>query len=201
MNGPDDARKWRDIAEHLVHGHGANSRSLVGHAPTLDQLHFVHADTHAALASVGGWPPDHHTHPAPITAGWVDQRSASYRPFPPSISAQDEPFFKQDGFFPLPFDTGLPHTGCYPTSEADLTDWAAAVSSSRSGTRAITAQRHVLITEHAAAAAARWRTTADSAGLVAPRLPTQSAFGQTVVSRRRSQPDQRPRATRGRGRR
>src|SRR5271165_5276992 len=118
MNDLNDAQDWRDVAQHLVEAHGADSGGLTGYAPTLEQLRFAHADTHIALASIGALPPDRHTHPVPVDAGWCDPRPESYRPFPPSPAARRDPLLRLHGFFPLPSDTGLPHTGCYPASEA-----------------------------------------------------------------------------------
>ena len=70
MNDLNDAQDWRDVAQHLVEAHGADSGGLTGYAPTLEQLRFAHADTHIALASIGALPPDRHTHPVPVDAGW-----------------------------------------------------------------------------------------------------------------------------------
>ena len=69
MNDLNDAQDWRDVAQHLVEAHGADSGGLTGYAPTLEQLRFAHADTHIALASIGALPPDRHTHPVPVDAG------------------------------------------------------------------------------------------------------------------------------------
>ena len=57
MNDLNDAQDWRDVAQHLVEAHGADSGGLTGYAPTLEQLRFAHADTHIALASIGSLPP------------------------------------------------------------------------------------------------------------------------------------------------
>jgi hypothetical protein len=171
MNDLNDAQDWRDVAQHLVEAHGADSGGLTGYAPTLEQLRFAHADTHIALASIGALPPDRHTHPVPVDAGWCDPRPESYRPFPPSPAARRDPLLRLHGFFPLPSDTGLPHTGCYPASEADLTDWAG-LSSSGTETADMAAYRRDWITEHAAAAVARWRARAD---FPAPCRPSQGA--------------------------
>lgn len=175
MNDLNDAQDWRDVAQHLVEAHGADSGGLTGYAPTLEQLRFAHADTHIALASIGALPPDRHTHPVPVDAGWCDPRPESYRPFPPSPAARRDPLLRLHGFFPLPSDTGLPHTGCYPASEADLTDWAG-LSSSGTETADMAAYRRDWITEHAAAAAvARWRARADFPGPVQTQ-PRSSAM-------------------------
>ena len=174
MNDLNDAQDWRDVAQHLVEAHGADSGGLTGYAPTLEQLRFAHADTHIALASIGALPPDRHTHPVPVDAGWCDPRPESYRPFPPSPAARRDPLLRLHGFFPLPSDTGLPHTGCYPASEADLTDWAG-LSSSGTETADMAAYRRDWITEHAAAAVARWRARADFPGPVQTQ-PRSSAM-------------------------
>ena len=105
MNDPDDAQGWRDMGQHLIEAHGGSSGGLAGYAPALDQLCFPHADIHVALASIGALPPDRHTHPAPVDAGWCDRRPESYRLFPPSASAQNDPLLGLHGFFPLPSDT------------------------------------------------------------------------------------------------
>jgi hypothetical protein len=108
------------MARHLVEAHGADLDGLSGYAPTLEQLHFAHADTHRALASIHELPPDRHTHPLPMNAGWWAERAQSFRPFQPSAAAREDPFG-----FPWPCQTGLPHTGTAPRTEADLADWAA----------------------------------------------------------------------------
>jgi hypothetical protein len=120
MNDRSDAEQWHEMASHLVQAHGAEPGGLIVYAPTLEQLRFAHADTHVALASIKALPPDRHSHPLPMDAGWYDPRESSYRPFPPSASARDEPFC-----FPRPHQTGLPHTYVFPRHEADLADWAA----------------------------------------------------------------------------
>jgi hypothetical protein len=145
MNAPDEAQQWREMAEHLVEAHGAHSGGLIGYAPTLEQLRFAHADTHVALASIDALPPDRHTHPLPMDAGWCDVRESSYRPFPPSASARDDPFLSG---WPMPYQTGPPQTYISPVTEADLADWAAVrpfADVSASGVK-----------NNAASAAARW---------------------------------------------
>jgi hypothetical protein len=160
MNDPGDAQGWRDMGQHLIEAHGGSSGGLAGYAPALDQLCFPHADTHVALASIGALPPDRHTYPVPVDAGWCDRRPESYRLFPPSASAQNDPLLGLHGFFPLPSDTGLPRTGCCPASQADLADWSG-LSSSGSEIAELAAYRRNRITGHAAAAVTRWRASAD----------------------------------------
>jgi hypothetical protein len=118
----DDARQWHEMTQHLVEAHGADSGAMIAYAPTLEQLKFAHADTHVALANIGALPPDRHTHPLPLDAGWYEERESSYRPFLPSASARDDPFAWG---FPMPYQTGLPQTDLCPLTEADLADWAA----------------------------------------------------------------------------
>ena len=118
-----------------------------------------------SATSIGALPPDRHTHPVPVDAGWCDRWPESYRPFPPSASARNDPLLRLRGFFPLPSGTGLPHTGCYPVSQADLADWSG-LSSSGSETAGSAAYRRDWIAGHAAAAVTRWRARADFPGPV-----------------------------------
>ena len=118
MNARSDAEQWHEMASHLVQAHGAQPGGLLVYAPTLEQLRFAHADTHVALASIKTLPPDLHTHPLPVDAGWFERRESSYRPFRPSASARDDPFC-----FPSPHQTGLPHTYVFPLHEGDLAQW------------------------------------------------------------------------------
>jgi hypothetical protein len=119
MNDRTDAEQWHEMARHLVQAHGARPGGLLVYAPTLEQLRFAHVDTHVALASIKTLPPDLHTHPLPMDAGWFERRESSYRPFRPSASARDDPFS-----FPCPHQTGLPHTFVFPLHEGDLDQWA-----------------------------------------------------------------------------
>ena len=162
MNALDDGRQWRDMADHLAEAHGAHADSLIGYAPTLEQLCFVHADTHVALASANVQPPDRHTHPLPINAGWVVARESSYRPFPPSASAQGDPFFID---FPLPHQTGLPQTCISGLTEADLAGWAAM--------RPLEHVSASAVVHHAACASARWLTRVSFPDPAQPRVPMQ----------------------------
>lgn len=104
MNDTDGALEWREMAEHLVQAHGADPDCLIGYAPTQEQLCFAHADTHIALAGEGAHPPDGHVHSLPIDTGWPFPQESSYRPFPPSRGAVDDPFG-----WPMPHQTGLHH--------------------------------------------------------------------------------------------
>src|SRR6185437_3462146 len=113
-------QEWHAMARHLVQAHGAHADSCISYAPTLEQLHFAHADTHLALASIDELPPDSHTHPLPMNAGWYDARKESYRPFQPSPAARDDPFLRG---FPGPGQTNLPHTYTEPGTRADLAFW------------------------------------------------------------------------------
>jgi hypothetical protein len=53
-----------------------------------------------------------------MIAGWWFERKQSFRPFPPSPEARDDPFP-----FPAPYQTGLPQTCAVPAAKADLADW------------------------------------------------------------------------------
>ena len=75
MSDQSDAEQWHEMARHLVQAHGAEPGGLMVYAPTLEQLRFAHADTHVALASINELPPDRHTHPLPMDAGWYDRGS------------------------------------------------------------------------------------------------------------------------------
>ncbi|MGH3405538.1 MAG: hypothetical protein ACRDRJ_24060 [Streptosporangiaceae bacterium] len=66
------ARQWQEMAGHLVQAHGGDPSALMSYALMLEQLHFAHAGTHVMLASIGAQPPDRHTHPLPMNAGWPD---------------------------------------------------------------------------------------------------------------------------------
>jgi len=149
MNDRSDAEHWHQMASHLVQAHGAQPGGLLVYAPTLEQLRFAHADTHVALASIKTLPPDLHTHPLPMDAGWFDRRESSYRPFRPSASARDDPFC-----FPSPHQTGLPHTYVFPLHEGDLAQWMAM--------RPFHDAPADLIKGRAARAAAAWRARAIS---------------------------------------
>jgi hypothetical protein len=120
QGGAGSARQWQEMAAHLVQAHGGDASALISYGPTLEQLHFAHADTHVTLASIGAAPPDNHTHGLPVNAGRPDARPSSCRPFQPSPQAQDDPFG-----FGFSYTTGLPQTGWYPTTDADLARWAA----------------------------------------------------------------------------
>jgi hypothetical protein len=153
QGGTSDAPQWHEMAQHLVQAHGADPDALTGYTPTLEQLRFAHADTHLALAMINAGPPDGHTHPLPMDAGWCDPRESSYRPFPPSAWEREDPLFSDS--FALHDHTGLPHTGAYPRSEADLADWAAG-RVNRLAAADDAATKSDLITEDAACASAVW---------------------------------------------
>ena len=171
------AEQWQQMARHLVRTHGADPDSLAGYAPTLEQLRFAHADTHVALASVNAQPPDGHAHPWPADAGWYEPRKSSYRPFPPSPGAHEDPFD-----FPLPYQTGLPHTYMFPRDEADLADWAAGRFTHPETTAAVPAQPSVI-----RAAAARVSAAAlariSFPGRVQTRQLSPSTSAQTSQAR------------------
>jgi hypothetical protein len=104
MNSPNDVRHWHETAGHLAHGHSGDPDRLISYAPTLEQLHFAHADTHLVLAVMGRRPPDGHVHPAAIETGWPTAYESSHRPFLPSASAVADP-----ATWPLPHPTGIRH--------------------------------------------------------------------------------------------
>ena len=143
-----DAEQWQEMAEHLVQAHGGNADGLIGSGYTLEQLHFAHADTHLALASINARPPDGHTHPLPMDPGRRTARESSYRPFPASPSI---PYSA-----PVTGQTGLPHLGWHPGSEAD---WLADLAAGRFGSPAAAnaaAGNSRLIKAAAARASAAW---------------------------------------------
>jgi hypothetical protein len=185
MNGLDDATQWHEEVGHLVQAHGADPDGLIGYAPTLEQLHFAHADTHVALASIGMLPPDRHTHPLPMNAGWPDARKTSYRPFRPAPQARDDPFF-----FPLPYQTGLPQTWRIPDTETGLADWAAGQPFTD-----LTVNSHSIasIKRTAAGAAAAWAARISFPSPVQTRPPAPPGRSNARQLRR-----QIPRQARGR---
>ena len=166
MNDRRDAEQWQEMASHLVQAHGAQPGGLLVYAPTLEQLHFAHADTHVALASIKTLPPDLHTHPLPMDAGWYDPRESSYRPFPPSTPPRAELFA-----FPYPHQTGLPHTYVFPRHEADLAQWTTVRPFHDAPADAIKVQ--------AARAAAAWLAGASSRSPRPAQPSIQPAAGAT----------------------
>jgi hypothetical protein len=169
MNAAGEAKQWNEVAAHLIQAHGARPGGLIGYAPTLEQLHFAHADTHLALASIGALPPDGHAHPLPINAGWHAVREGSYRPFQPSPQAREDAFD-----FPLPYQTGLPHTWTVPETAAALTRWAARQPFANLSANS----KEIVSIKHAAAvAAAAWAARTSFPGPVQTRPPTQPDRG------------------------
>lgn len=173
MTSADDAGEWHLAVSHLVQAHGADRNLIISRSLTLEQVAFIHLDSHTALEYASLHPPDRHTHPAPLPPGWHEPRPGSYRPFLPSPAAQDDLEFAEH--FLLPEHLGLPLTGEHPgvgaqaaDAEAELNDWASAVN------RRILARQQAhhgppgeenwlvsrkcrLIRRHAASASARWR--------------------------------------------
>jgi len=172
-----DAEQWQEMARHLVRAHGADPDGLTGYAPTLEQLRFAHADTHVALAGRNAPPPDGHNHTWPVDAGWHDPRGSSYRPFPPSPAARQDPFG-----WPLPYQDGLPHTYIFPDSEASLADWAAGRFTRPDAEAAVPAQPEV-IRAAAARASAAALTRTSFPGPVQTCSATPSASAGTVRTR------------------
>jgi hypothetical protein len=168
-----DHREWHEMARHLIQAHGGDADALVGYTPTLEQLRFVHTDTHAALTIIGARPPDRHTHQAPTDSGWYEARPSSYRPFPPSPSASDDLFFTLKRHYPNPSYTGLPHTGSWPSDTSDLADWAALAGAAATGE--LRSERDDWIQRHAAAATRRWLTRADFPSSAAAARPARAA--------------------------
>ena len=185
MNDLDNDRQWHEEAQHLVQAHGAAEDGLIAYGPTLEQLRFAHADTHVALASIGALPPDRHTHPLPMDAGWPDDRLSSYRPFLRSASARKDPFVFS---WPMSHQTGLPQTNMWPATFADVADWAAL----RSPVFASADQ----IKRQAVKASARWLARAEfpesvqtrtrppiQSGRAGPAAPPRRAAGAANTAR------------------
>src|SRR5579872_2964723 len=211
---PDDVRQWHELARHLVQGHGGEPNGLISNKLTLDQLRFAHADTHLALSFISTGPPDGHAHPGPLDAGEPTGRLASYFPFwsSPSSAAEDA---RDSVWFPAPTQTGLPHTGIYHVSFAELEEWAAGrlprrLTSPTAEDDAMwaywaeklsvtEATRAEWIKAHADRAYAAWlaRNRASAAGLARTSFPDQMQAGRPVppASRARQNP---PYHTRGR---
>ncbi|HLK73970.1 MAG TPA: hypothetical protein VKU77_10035 [Streptosporangiaceae bacterium] len=211
---PDDVRQWHELARHLVQGHGGEPNGLISNKLTLDQLRFAHADTHLALSFISTGPPDGHAHPGPLDAGEPTGRLASYFPFwsSPSSAAEDA---RDSVWFPAPTQTGLPHTGIYHVSFAELEEWAAGrlprrLTSPTAEDDAMwaywaeklsvtEATRAEWIKAHADRASAAWlaRNRASAAGLARTSFPDQMQAGRPVppASRARQNP---PYHTRGR---
>jgi hypothetical protein len=91
MTASTDAGHWQETAQHLVQAHGALPGALTSYAPTLEQLHFAHADSHEALVSNGAAAPDGHTRTGPLDPGYPYARDSSFRPFPPGPTASCAP--------------------------------------------------------------------------------------------------------------
>jgi hypothetical protein len=116
MTCGNDATHWHEIARHLVQAHRADADALTSYAPTLEQLHFAHADTHEALAScagVKGAEPDSHIHSEPLDPGYPYVRECSFRPFPPGPNASCRiagvPYFGWETCLPQTFwENGVP---------------------------------------------------------------------------------------------
>jgi hypothetical protein len=113
MTPGTDARHWHQTAQHLVQAHGALPGALTSYAPTLEQLHFAHADTHEALANNGTAAPDGHTQTEPSDPGYPYARDSSFRPFPPgpaaSCRAAGVPYFGWETCLPQTrWETGVP---------------------------------------------------------------------------------------------
>jgi hypothetical protein len=111
----NDAWRWHETAQHLVQAHGALPGALTSYAPTLEQLHFAHADTHEALSSTSAAAPDGHTHTEPLNPGHPYARSSSFRPFPPGPTASCRiagvPYFGWETCLPQTmWQTGVPPT-------------------------------------------------------------------------------------------
>ena len=191
--GPGDVLEWHELARHLVQAHGGNPGSLISNRITLDQLRFAHADTHLALALISARPPDGHAHSGRLDPGDPMPRLLSYFPF------WSAPHAARNGRtgtrFPVPAQTGLPHTAAHPRDEAEEADWAAGRVPRRlscpvgrdadwahlAGTLGVTeATRGDWITAHAGRASASWRARTSS-GPAIHRGPRGAAAGSTAT--------------------
>jgi hypothetical protein len=124
MTSGNDARHWRETARHLVKAHGALPGALTSYAPTLEQFHFAHADTHEALADNGVAAPDGHAHTGPLDRGYPYPRDSSFRPFPPGPTAScrsSGAYFGWEACLPQTmWETGVPPA--YQKAEASLSE-------------------------------------------------------------------------------
>jgi hypothetical protein len=115
MNGQDDAGQWDAEVRHLVQAHGAEPGRLIGYALPVNQLQWVHFDTHAALDIAQMRPPDGHIHRALLDPGRPDHPQSSYRPFLASPAGRKGHAATLAARFHAPgVHTGLPQTEMSP---------------------------------------------------------------------------------------
>jgi hypothetical protein len=120
MNDRNQAKEWDEAAHHLVRAHGADPDRLLSLALPLNQLKWVHFDTHAALEIAGLQPPAGHAHRELPDPG-LDERpdeAVRFRPFRsapsgPGLAATYGAHFYADYRY-----TGLPQTGMVPPEDA-----------------------------------------------------------------------------------
>lgn len=128
MNDKNQAREWDEAARHLVRAHGAEPDRLLSLGLPLNQLFWVHFDTHTALEVAGLQPPVGHLHPELLDPG-LDARPDEADRFKPLRSAPSGPtpaaaygphFYADHNY------TGLPQAGmCPPWDAEDVTGrWA-----------------------------------------------------------------------------
>jgi hypothetical protein len=128
MNDSNQVREWDEAARHLVRAHGADPDRLLSLGLPLNQLKWVHFDTHAALEIAGSQPPVRHVHPELLDPD-LDARPDEADRFKPFRSAPSSPtpaatywaHFYADYSY-----TWLPQTGMCPHWDAgDVTGrWA-----------------------------------------------------------------------------
>ncbi len=121
----NDAQQFHEETSHLVRAHGADPNLLLSRGLPLNQVLWVHFDTHTALQIAGLQPPDRHVHrelPDPGRVG-DGSRFKPFRSAPSSVTpaATYGPHFYADSSY-----TGLPQTGmCPPYDAGDVTGrWA-----------------------------------------------------------------------------
>jgi len=120
LNSLDDVRKWDEEVRHLVQAHGAEPGRLIGYALPLNQLQWVHFDTHTALDIVQVRPPDGHIHRVLVDPGRPDQPQSSYRPFLASPTGRNGHALTALARFAVPsMYTGLPQTEMAPDCDPD----------------------------------------------------------------------------------
>jgi hypothetical protein len=122
-----DTQRWDQEASHLVRAHGAHPNRLISLGLPLNQLLWVHFDTHAALQVAGLQPPVSHVHRELLDpdrgAGQPNSRFEPFRSAPSGVTPAPtyKAHFRADSSY-----TGLPQTGmCPPWDAGDVTGrWA-----------------------------------------------------------------------------
>lgn len=122
------APEWDEAARHLVRAHGADPNRLLSLGVPVNQLKWVHFDTHAALEIVGLQPPDGHVHrelPDPNLDPQGDRSDPRFKPFRSAPSGPKAAPTSTASYYAEYTDTGLPQTGMSPWWERDVTGrWA-----------------------------------------------------------------------------